>query len=75
MASLVAHGFGVSMMPGLVRLPAGLPVVRVPLRDAPHRRLLTCVRRGSGGQRPVAAGLAALARAAVQATATRCAPA
>lgn len=63
-ASVVAHGLGVSMIPRLVRVPTELPIARVPLRDAPRRRLLTCVRRGSAGQRHVALGLAALAAAA-----------
>lgn len=64
-ASLVAHGFGISLMPRLVRIPSELPVVRVPLgAGAPRRRLLTCTRRGSRGQRPIAAGLDALAAVA-----------
>lgn len=66
-ASMVAHGFGVSMMPRLVRIPSELPIARIPLRDAPRRRLLTCVRRGSHEQRPVALGLAALGAAAEEA--------
>jgi hypothetical protein len=56
-AALVAHGFGVSLMPRLVRIPSELPVLRVPIDDAPARRLLTCTRRGSRGQRPIALGL------------------
>lgn len=63
-ASVVAHGLGVSMIPRLVRVPTELPIRRVPLRDAPRRRLLTCVRRGSAGQGHLALGLAALATAA-----------
>lgn len=70
-AALVAHGFGVALVPRLVRIPAELPVVRVPLRDSPtpRRRLLTCIRRGSGGQRGIALGLEALAGAAGRASA------
>lgn len=65
-ASLVSHGFGVSLMPRLVRIPGELAVVRVPLRDvpSPRRRLLTCIRRGSREQRGIALGLDALAAAA-----------
>ncbi|MBW0102602.1 LysR family transcriptional regulator [Pseudonocardia sp. KRD291] len=67
-ASLVSHGFGVALVPRFVRIPGELPVVRVPLRDGPtpRRRLLTCVRRGSAGQHPIALGLDALARAATR---------
>lgn len=53
-------------MPRLVRIPSELGVVRVPLSGAPapRRRLLTCVRRGSRGQRHIALGLDALATTA-----------
>lgn len=60
--ALVAHGFGICLKPRLVPLPADLPVVRVPLsQPAPRRRILTCTRRGSRRQRPIALGLEALA--------------
>ncbi|MER7899352.1 LysR family transcriptional regulator [Streptomyces sp. NPDC096046] len=64
--SLVAHGFGVSLLPRLAPIPLGVPVVRVPLRGSPVpvRRLVTCIRKGSQGQPAVARGLAALRRAA-----------
>ncbi|MFD5203927.1 LysR family transcriptional regulator [Streptomyces sp. NPDC058375] len=64
--SLVAHGFGVSLLPRLAPIPAGVPVVRVPLRGAPvpARRLVTCIRMGSHEQPAVARGLAALRGAA-----------
>jgi DNA-binding transcriptional LysR family regulator len=63
--ALVADGFGICMKPRQVPVPAGLPVVQVPLREpTPRRRLLTATRRGSRGQRPIAAGLAALTSAA-----------
>ncbi len=70
-AALVGHGLGVALVPRLVRIPEGLDAVRVPLADpaAPRRRLLTCIRRGSGAQRPIALGLAALAAAARRAVA------
>jgi DNA-binding transcriptional LysR family regulator len=70
-AALVSHGFGVALIPRLVRIPSELPVTRVPLRDTPppRRRLLTCIRRGSRQQHPIALGLDALAEAAATATA------
>ncbi len=70
-AALVGHGLGVALVPRLVRIPEGLAAVRVPLADpaAPRRRLLTCIRRGSGGQRAIALGLSALAAAAERAVA------
>lgn len=60
--ALVAHGFGVCLMPRLAALPAHLSVVRVPLRGAPtpSRRILAGVRRGSAGQPAIAACLEAL---------------
>lgn len=69
-ASLVAHGLGVCLMPRLVRIPAELPIARVPLRDAPtpRRRLLSCTRRGSRHQRHIALGLQALTTVAHTAT-------
>ncbi|WP_219419430.1 LysR family transcriptional regulator [Pseudonocardia nigra] len=71
-ASVVAHGLGVALVPRLVRIPTELPVARVPLRDAPtpRRRLLTCTRRGSRQQRHIALGLEALDAAARAATAS-----
>jgi DNA-binding transcriptional LysR family regulator len=70
-ASVVARGFGVCLMPRLVRVPADLPIVRVPLRDVPvpRRRLLTCTRRGSRGQHTIALGIEALETVAATATA------
>jgi DNA-binding transcriptional LysR family regulator len=72
-ASLVGAGLGVCLKPRLVRLPAELPVVAVPLAGpvAPRRRILACIRRGSGDQRHIALGLDALAAAAA---ATDCLP-
>ncbi|MDQ4118910.1 MAG: LysR substrate-binding domain-containing protein, partial [Actinomycetota bacterium] len=70
-AALVGHGLGVALVPRLVRIPEGRGAVRVPVSDpaSPRRRLLTCIRRGSGGQRAIALGLAALAAAAERAVA------
>ena len=70
-AALVGNGLGVSLIPRLVRIPESLNAVRVPLTDpaAPRRRLLTCIRRGSGSQRAIATGLTALATAAMRAVA------
>ncbi|MFV2179416.1 LysR family transcriptional regulator [Actinomadura sp. LOL_016] len=61
-SALVAHGFGVGLVPRLAPLPPGDGVVRVPLRGeaVPYRRIVACVRRGSDGQPPIARGLEAL---------------
>lgn len=68
-AALVGHGLGIALVPRLVRIPEGLNAVRVPLTDpaAPRRRLLTCIRRGSGRQRAIALGMTALAEQAARA--------
>ncbi|NGO67971.1 LysR family transcriptional regulator [Streptomyces boncukensis] len=65
-ASLVAHGHGICLMPRLAPLPSDLPVRRVPLggRGAPTRHLVACARRGSTGQTTVSRGLSALQEAA-----------
>ncbi|MFE7540833.1 LysR family transcriptional regulator [Streptomyces platensis] len=65
-AALVAHGFGICLMPRLAPVPERCPVVRVPLRGEPLpvRRFLAAVRRGSERRLPVARGLAALRAAA-----------
>ncbi|BCK67052.1 LysR family transcriptional regulator [Streptomyces libani subsp. rufus] len=61
-AALVAHGFGICLIPRLAPVPERCPVVRVPLRGEPLpvRRFLAAVRRGSERRPPVARGLAAL---------------
>lgn len=61
-SALVAHGFGVCLVPRLAPLPADHDVVRVPLRGHPRpsRRIICCIRRGADRQPPIAAGLAAL---------------
>ncbi|MFI0405651.1 LysR family transcriptional regulator [Actinomadura sp. 3N508] len=65
-SALVAHGFGVGLVPRLAPLPPDDGTVRVPLRGevVPVRRIVTCVRRGSERQPPIAHGLAALQDAA-----------
>jgi DNA-binding transcriptional LysR family regulator len=77
--AIVAAGLGVCLKPRFVRVPAEQAVATVPLTGptAPHRRLLTCTRRGSRSQPHIAAGLEALAVAAAAATgaATRMRPA
>jgi DNA-binding transcriptional LysR family regulator len=61
-SGLVAHGFGVCLVPRLAPLPAEHDVVRVPLRGHPRpsRRIIGCIRRGADQQPPIAAGLAAV---------------
>ncbi|MBO8192226.1 LysR family transcriptional regulator [Streptomyces oryzae] len=75
-ASLVAHGFGICLIPRLAPVPTGLPVTRVPLSGphAPIRRVLTCVRRGAEQQPLVARGLAALRAAAAEYATTQPGP-
>ncbi|MGX7760678.1 LysR family transcriptional regulator [Streptomyces angustmyceticus] len=65
-AALVAHGFGICLVPRLAPLPERYPVVRVPLRGEhlPVRRFVAAVRRGSERQPPIARGLVALCGAA-----------
>ncbi|MGH3115571.1 MAG: LysR family transcriptional regulator [Nocardioidaceae bacterium] len=59
---MVAHGYGICLMPRLAPLPPGHDVTRVPLvgKPAPTRRLVACVRRGSTQQNPIQRGLDAL---------------
>lgn len=61
-AALVAAGLGVALVPRLARLPAGYPIVRVPLRGdpSPMRHIVTGVRRGSRTQPVLADALDAL---------------
>lgn len=65
-ATLVAEGFGIAMIPRLAPVQAGTDVVRVPLHGAvsPTRRLVTCVRKGSDRHPPIAHGLTAIREAA-----------
>ena len=56
-AALVAAGLGIALIPRLAHLPAGYPIVRVPLRGdpTPSRHILTGIRRGSAQQPLIAA--------------------
>ncbi|MGY6020048.1 LysR family transcriptional regulator [Streptomyces spinosirectus] len=59
-AHLVANRLGVALIPRLAQLTPHLPITRVRCTGNPHRKLLTCTRRG-GRERPaVAAALAEL---------------
>ncbi|MCT9083778.1 LysR family transcriptional regulator [Streptomyces fulvoviolaceus] len=53
-AHLVAHRLGVALIPRLAQLTPHLPIVRVRCTGNPHRKLLTCTRRG-GHERPAVA--------------------
>lgn len=61
-AALVAHGFGVALVPRLAHLPSDYPTVRVPVSEQPFptRHILAGVRAGSARQPAIAAGLYAL---------------
>ncbi|MEV5549850.1 LysR family transcriptional regulator [Streptomyces sp. NPDC052309] len=56
-AHLVAHGLGVALIPRLAGLTPQLPVTRVACTGRPHRKLLTCTRRGGHRRAAVAAAL------------------
>ncbi|NUP14800.1 MAG: LysR family transcriptional regulator [Streptomyces sp.] len=56
-AHLVAHRLGVAMVPRLALLPPHLPITRVRCTGDPHRKLLTCTRRGCRERPAVAAAL------------------
>ncbi|MGC7098377.1 LysR family transcriptional regulator [Amycolatopsis lurida] len=60
--SLVANGLGVSLVPRLTEGPAGQAVSLVPVssENPPTRRILTCVRRGSGQNPLIDLGIQAL---------------
>lgn len=69
-ASLVGHGFGVSLKPRLVHTPDERQVRAIPLAgpNAPRRRIRACLRRGTRRQHHIALGLHALERVALTAT-------
>jgi len=69
-ASLVAHGLGVALIPRMADLPE-LPVTRVPLEGpyVPARKVLTCTRQGSRANPAVTAATAELQRLAAGAVA------
>ncbi|MFI7407321.1 LysR family transcriptional regulator [Streptomyces sp. NPDC049627] len=56
-AHLIAHRLGVALVPRLAQLPPDLPVTRVRCTGDPHRKLLTCTRRGCRERPAVAAAL------------------
>lgn len=53
-AHLVAHRLGVALIPRSAQLTGHLPITRVRCTGEPHRKLLTCTRRG-GRERPAVA--------------------
>jgi DNA-binding transcriptional LysR family regulator len=67
-AHLVAHRLGTALIPRLAQLPPHLPITRVRCTGNPHRKLLSCTRRG-GRERPAVTAaldeLRELARTAV----------
>jgi DNA-binding transcriptional LysR family regulator len=56
-AHLVAHRLGVALIPRLAQLTPHLPIARVRCAGNPHRKLLTCTRRGGRGRPAVVAAL------------------
>lgn len=56
-AHLVAHRLGVALIPRLAQLTPHLPIARVRCTGDPHRKLLTCTRRGYRERPAVAAAL------------------
>lgn len=58
-ASLIASGLGVALVPGMADLGQDLPIRRLPITGDPRpsRKLLTCTRSGSRGQPAIAAAL------------------
>lgn len=65
-AALVAHGYGIALIPSLAPIPTHYDVTRVPLQGTttPVRRLIACIRRGREQQPTIAHGLTALRTAA-----------
>ena len=61
-AAMVAAGLGIGLIPRLAHLPAGYPIVRIPLKGdpSPSRHILTGIRRGSAQQPLIALALASL---------------
>jgi DNA-binding transcriptional LysR family regulator len=56
-APLVAPRLGVALIPRLAQLTPHLPIARVRCAGNPHRKLLTCTRRGGRGRPAVVAAL------------------
>lgn len=67
-ATLVAHGLGVALVPRLAQLPTGLRITRLALAGppTPSRQFLTCTRRGSHDHPAIATALSHLAPLAAQ---------
>src|SRR3954469_1472916 len=59
-SALVACGLGVALIPRTAAVPAQHAVARIPLRDAPTRDVLACVRLGSDRRPAIEQGLDAL---------------
>ncbi|MER7376130.1 LysR family transcriptional regulator [Streptomyces lanatus] len=68
-AHLVAHRLGVALVPRLAQLTPHLPIARVRCTGDPHRKVLTCTRRGCRERPAVAAALAELRELAPKAVA------
>lgn len=64
--ALVAHGFGVILVPRLARLDSGRRVARIPLHGepAPARRILAATRKGGKSNPTIARALDAITRTA-----------
>ncbi|MCD9879467.1 LysR family transcriptional regulator [Streptomyces guryensis] len=73
-AQLVAHRLGVALIPRLAQLTPQLSVTRVPCTGNPHRKLLTCTRRGARERPAVAAALQELRELAPTAVAWQADP-
>lgn len=65
-ATLVAHGLGIALVPRLVQLPTHLAIKRLKLvgQPIPSRQFLTCIRRGSYEHPAIAEALSHLRDAA-----------
>ncbi|MBT2422502.1 LysR family transcriptional regulator [Streptomyces sp. ISL-22] len=68
-AHLIAHRLGVALVPRLAQLPPQLPITRVRCAGDPHRKLLTCTRRGCRERPAVAVALEELRELALTAVA------
>ncbi|MGW3116729.1 LysR family transcriptional regulator [Streptomyces sp. NPDC001107] len=68
-AHLVAGRLGVALIPRLAQLTPHLPITRVRCTGNPHRKLLTCTRRGARERPAVAAALQELGELAPTAVA------
>lgn len=72
-ATLVAHGLGVALVPRLAQLPTELTVPRLALAGppAPSRQFLTCIRRGSHAHPAITEAMPDLATLAAQLLTTK----